>query len=129
MTLHCVELFYTFLLCFRSKSNKERGRPAMARPSARAADHSHTPCRGSQLQPRLRGQPLEKGDCAARGHAARGGHQGPAHKRSADSGQPYRQQGRQPQGWPPLGRAVAGRKGPSPPPQRRRRWRSEGKEG
>ncbi|RWW47318.1 hypothetical protein BHE74_00046707 [Ensete ventricosum] len=48
------------------------GRPAMAKPSARAADHGHIPSKGGRLRPRLRGKPLAKGDTATRGQAARG---------------------------------------------------------
>ncbi|RWW41139.1 hypothetical protein BHE74_00053389 [Ensete ventricosum] len=48
MRLKCVESFYAFLLRFRSKSSKEKGRPTIARPSARATDHDHTPCRGDR---------------------------------------------------------------------------------
>ncbi|RWV76884.1 hypothetical protein GW17_00062379 [Ensete ventricosum] len=56
------------------------GRSAMAKPSARAADHGHIPSKGGRLRPRLRGKPLAKGDTATRGQAARGGRQRPARK-------------------------------------------------
>ncbi|RWV77357.1 hypothetical protein GW17_00061831 [Ensete ventricosum] len=76
------------------ESIEERGRLAMARPSTRAVDHSHTPCRGDRpwpdhgqppcrgdrLRPRLRGQPLAKGGFAARGQATRSGCPQRAHK-------------------------------------------------
>ncbi|RRT45445.1 hypothetical protein B296_00003826 [Ensete ventricosum] len=70
-----------------------KGRPTLAKPFVRVADHGHTPCRGAR--PRLGhlqgwqamanplagavdcdegllwGQSLAKGDCAARGQASR----------------------------------------------------------
>ncbi|RWV80047.1 hypothetical protein GW17_00058728 [Ensete ventricosum] len=113
MRLNRVKSFYMFLLRFRSESSKERGRLDMARPSARAADHGQPPCRGDRLRPRLRGQPLAKGGCPWR--ACKG-------RPPADNGQharDYRQLGRRcwPQGWPPLGRVAASRKGPPLPSQ------------
>ncbi|RWV81979.1 hypothetical protein GW17_00056558 [Ensete ventricosum] len=42
MRLHRVELFYAFLLRFRSEGNKERGWVATPRPSARVAGHGTT---------------------------------------------------------------------------------------
>ncbi|RWV86731.1 hypothetical protein GW17_00051337 [Ensete ventricosum] len=40
MRLNHIELFYVFLLCFRSE---ERGRPATDRPSAGAIGHGQAP--------------------------------------------------------------------------------------
>ncbi|RWW36091.1 hypothetical protein BHE74_00058911 [Ensete ventricosum] len=58
MRLNRVESFYAFLLHFRSQSSKERRQLAMARPSARAAEHGHTPCRGGRpLLAPIQGRP------------------------------------------------------------------------
>ncbi|RWV97181.1 hypothetical protein GW17_00040046, partial [Ensete ventricosum] len=42
------------------KGSEEWGRPAIARPFARVADHGHTPCRGGRPWPApLQGRPSE----------------------------------------------------------------------
>ncbi|RWW46475.1 hypothetical protein BHE74_00047595 [Ensete ventricosum] len=51
MRLHRVELFYAFLLRFRSEGNKERGWVATPRPSARVAGHGQATCMGGQPWP------------------------------------------------------------------------------
>ncbi|RWW59072.1 hypothetical protein BHE74_00034028 [Ensete ventricosum] len=142
MRLNRVESFYAFLLRFRSEGSKERGRPAMARPSTRAADHGHTPCRGGR--PRL--APLQgrsattKAFCggshlrkavvpptarpqgvAVRGVLVSGGRQRPACKGQLVATSL--------QGATSSSGGGASRKGPSPPAEGRRRRRSEGKEG
>ncbi|RRT44163.1 hypothetical protein B296_00031898 [Ensete ventricosum] len=48
MRLNHVESFYMFLLHFRSECNEERGRQAIARPSARVADHGQALYRGGR---------------------------------------------------------------------------------
>ncbi|RWW01623.1 hypothetical protein GW17_00035323 [Ensete ventricosum] len=43
-----VELFYVYLLCFRSEGSEESARSTTARPFARAADHDQALCRGDR---------------------------------------------------------------------------------
>ncbi|RRT36393.1 hypothetical protein B296_00041610 [Ensete ventricosum] len=106
-----------------SEPSKERGRPTIARPSTRAADHGHTPCRGGRPRP----APLQGRAAAAKavGAAARNAARG-APVRASRSNQPARGcrlrpallpvgARRRPQGWPSLSRAVDDHKG-SPPP-------------
>ncbi|RRT71168.1 hypothetical protein B296_00034001 [Ensete ventricosum] len=46
--LNHVELFYVYLLCFHSEGSEESGRPTIARPFVRAADHDQALCRGDR---------------------------------------------------------------------------------
>ncbi|RWW36058.1 hypothetical protein BHE74_00058944 [Ensete ventricosum] len=81
-------------------------------PYKGTADYGQAPCKG---QPAVAKAPLQGG----------GRLQG---QQPSWGGQPCRQQGRRRrlQGWPPLGRAVAGPKGQSPPAQGQRLWRKGG---
>ncbi|RWW75373.1 hypothetical protein BHE74_00016608 [Ensete ventricosum] len=85
----------------------------MARPSTRAADHGHTPCKGG----RPRTTPLQGRPAVAKAV-------GPALSlvgvvtSAARVAAPWQGDCR-PQGWPPLGKATADRKGPPPCHQRR----------
>ncbi|RRT50923.1 hypothetical protein B296_00032045 [Ensete ventricosum] len=115
MKLNRIESFYTFLLCFHIEGSEERGQPAMARPSARAADHGHTPWVAGYDQ-FLWGQPLAKGGCATCGQATWGGcHSRPALLLVGAT--------------MPAVRVATGHKGLPPLTQGQWRWRSEGKEG
>ncbi|RWW61533.1 hypothetical protein BHE74_00031403 [Ensete ventricosum] len=49
MRLNRIELFYAFLLCFCNKRSKDRGQPAMARPSTGVVGHGQAPHRDDRL--------------------------------------------------------------------------------
>ncbi|RRT41453.1 hypothetical protein B296_00026695 [Ensete ventricosum] len=94
MRLNHVELFYVFLLHFRSESSKERGWPTMSRPSAKVADHGQATYRGGRPRPApLQGQPVAV--AAASKSRRKGGRplagrllvtRGRRHQRRGDSG-------------------------------------------
>ncbi|RWV81494.1 hypothetical protein GW17_00057082, partial [Ensete ventricosum] len=66
MRLNSVKSFYAFLLYFRSQQSEERGWLAIARPSARVANHGQALYGGSHKRPGLLAR------AAARGQPARG---------------------------------------------------------
>ncbi|RWV78439.1 hypothetical protein GW17_00060600 [Ensete ventricosum] len=69
MRLNHVELFYAFLLHFRSESSEERGRPTMSRPSTNVADHGQATYRECRPRPApLQGRPIAVATASKRFH-------------------------------------------------------------
>ncbi|RWW55589.1 hypothetical protein BHE74_00037762 [Ensete ventricosum] len=80
----------------RARYREEKRRPAMARPSTGATDHSHTPCRGGR--PRL--APLQGRPTAAKAVGAT------ASKRRYNRPDNAARDGRQRPALPPVGAAA-----------------------
>ncbi|RWV82122.1 hypothetical protein GW17_00056408, partial [Ensete ventricosum] len=78
MRLNHVELFYAFLLHFRSEGSKEEGRPAIVSPHVGPATHGQAKAKAPQGGGRLRPGPTHKGQHLRARRAATVGNAAPA---------------------------------------------------